>query len=71
VTVAETAGKTPLGPAWTEGRIVLRAGAAAPPRDLVLGAVMGHVSINFVVKTAHAGDPVLLSIRTGPYAAPP
>jgi hypothetical protein len=28
-------------------------------------AVMGHVSINFVVKTAFASTPILVTVRAG------
>jgi len=63
VTVSEAGSKTLLGPTETKGRIILQAGPAAPACDKVPLAVMGHVSINFVVKTAYASEPILLSVR--------
>ncbi|HKI21064.1 MAG TPA: pre-peptidase, partial [Isosphaeraceae bacterium] len=63
VTVSEAGSKTLLGPTETKGRIILQAGPAAPACDKVPLAVMGHVSINFVVKTAYASEPILLTVR--------
>jgi hypothetical protein len=63
VTVSETGSKTLLGPSETKGKIILQATATAPACDKVPLAVMGHVSINFVVKTAYASAPILLSVR--------
>ena len=62
VTVAESGNKTLLGPTETAGKIVLEASADAAPCENVPIAVMGHVSINFVVKTAYASKPILVSV---------
>jgi hypothetical protein len=62
VTVAASGNKTLLGPKETAGKIVLQAAATAPPCDKVPIAVMGHVSINFVVKTSYASAPLSLSV---------
>ena len=53
VVIKEAGGKTLLGPKETVGKIILEAKADAPPCDKVPIAVMGHVSINFVVKTSY------------------
>jgi hypothetical protein len=63
VTVADAGGKTLLAPNETKGKIILKAAPNAPACDKVPLAVMGHVSINFVVKTAYASEPILLSVR--------
>jgi hypothetical protein len=63
VTVNESGSKTLLGPKDTTGKIVLQASSNAPVCEKVPIAVMGHVSINFVVKTAYASAPVLVSVR--------
>jgi len=62
VTVADSGNKTLLGPTETAGKIVLRAAANAAPCEDVPIAVMGHVSINFVVKTAYASKPIQVSV---------
>jgi hypothetical protein len=62
VTVAASGNKTLLGPAETAGKIVLQAAPNASPCEGVPVAVMGHVSINFVVKTSYASKPVLVSV---------
>jgi hypothetical protein len=62
VTVREAGSKTLLGPKETAGKIVLQARPDASPCDKVPIAVMGHVSINFVVKTAYASAPILLTV---------
>lgn len=62
VTVKEAGSKTLLGPKETVGKIVLQAAADAPSCEKVPIAVMGHVSINFVVKTAYSSAPILLTI---------
>ena len=54
VVVAPKGNKTLLGPKETQGKIVLQAAANAAPCENVPIAVMGHVSINFVVKTSYA-----------------
>ncbi|HZW29221.1 MAG TPA: PPC domain-containing protein [Isosphaeraceae bacterium] len=63
VTVKEAGSKTLLGPGQTKGRIILQAAPDAPACDRVPIAVMGHVSINFVVKTAYASAPVRVTVR--------
>jgi len=63
VTVREAGSKTLLGPKETKGKIVLEAGPGAQPIENVPICVMGHVSINFVVKTAYASEPIDLSIQ--------
>jgi hypothetical protein len=62
VSIREAGSKTLLGPKETAGKIVLVAKPDAPPCDGVPIAVMGHVSINFVVKTAYSSAPILLTI---------
>jgi hypothetical protein len=63
VTVKEAGSKTLLGPDQNQGRILLQAAPNAPACDRVPIAVMGHVSINFVVKTAYASAPVYVTVR--------
>jgi hypothetical protein len=63
VTLKEAGSKTLLGPKDTKGKIILQAAANAPACDEVPITVMGHVSINFVVKTAYASAPVLVSVK--------
>jgi hypothetical protein len=63
VTVKTSGGKTLLGPKETKGKIILQASPTAPACDKVPIAVMGHVSINFVVKTAYASAPILITVR--------
>jgi hypothetical protein len=62
VTVADSGNKTLLGPKETAGKIVLQAAPNAAPCENVPIAVMGHVSINFVVKTSYASAPILVSV---------
>lgn len=62
VTIKEAGSKTLLGPKETQGKIVLQAKADAAPCQDVPIAVMGHVSINFVVKTAYCSGPLLLTV---------
>jgi hypothetical protein len=62
VTVKESGSKTLLGPKETTGKILLQAAPDAPACERVPIAVMGHVSINFVVKTAYASAPILLTV---------
>ncbi len=62
VTVAPSGNKTLLGPTETAGKLVLQAAANAAPCENVPIAVMGHVSINFVVKTAYASKPIQVSV---------
>jgi hypothetical protein len=63
VTLRESGSKTLLGPQETKGKIILQAAANAAACEQVPIAVMGHVSINFVVKTAYASAPILLTVR--------
>ena len=62
VTIKEAGSKTLLGPKETEGKIILEAKADAAACENVPIAVMGHVSINFVVKTAYSSDVLNLSV---------
>ncbi len=62
VTLREEGSKTLLGPKESAGKIVLQAAGDAPPCDKVPIAVMGHVSINFVVKTAYSSAPILVTV---------
>jgi hypothetical protein len=71
VTVKEAGSKTLLGPDQTKGRIILQAAPNAPACDRVPIAVMGHVSINFVVKTAYASVPIFVTVRPRRGGAPP
>jgi hypothetical protein len=62
ITLDESASKTLLGENATQGSIVLRADAKAEPvQDLPI-AILGHVSINFVVKTSYSSPPISLSV---------
>jgi hypothetical protein len=63
VSLDEAASKTLLSAAETKGKIVLKAAADAPEVPDLPIAVLGQVSINFVVKVSHAGEPVLLSVK--------
>ncbi len=54
--------KTLIGPKETTGKIVLEAKPNAPACPAVPITVMGHVSINFVVKTAYCSAPILVSV---------
>jgi len=63
VTVKEAGSKTLLGATETKGKIILQAASNAPACDKVPIAVMGHVSINFVVKTAYASAPIFVTVR--------
>lgn len=62
VKVREAGSKTLLSAKETRGTIVLEAAADAPPCTDVPIAVMGHVSINFVVKTAYCTAPLLVTV---------
>jgi hypothetical protein len=63
VSLDEAASKTLLAPDETKGKIVLKAAADAPEVESLPFAVLGQVSINFVVKVSHASEPVLLSVK--------
>ena len=71
VSVKDAGSKTLLGPNETKGRIILQAAPGAPACDKVPVAVMGHVSINFVVKTAYASAPILVTVRPKPGGSKP
>jgi hypothetical protein len=62
VTVREAGSKTLLGPKETKGKLILQAAAGAKAIENVPISVMGHVSINFVVKTAYASEPIAVSV---------
>jgi hypothetical protein len=63
VTLKQAGSKTLLSPNEKKGKIILQAGPGAPACNKVPIAVVGHVSINFVVKTAYASAPVLVTVR--------
>jgi len=62
VTVRESDSKTLLGPKETAGKIVLEAKPDAPPCERVPITIMGHVSIDFVVKTAFSSAPIWVTV---------
>ena len=62
VSLDESASKTLLGPTETKEKIVLLAAATAAPVENLPIAVLGHVSINFVVKLSHASELVYLTV---------
>ncbi len=66
VTVKADGSKTLLGPTETAGRILLETKADAAPCEAVPIAVMGHVSINFVVKTAYSTAPIRVTVAPKP-----
>jgi hypothetical protein len=63
VSLDETESKTLLGAQETKGKIVLRAASDAPEVTNLPIAVLGQISINFVVKVSHSSEPVLLSVK--------
>jgi hypothetical protein len=63
VKVKEAGSKTLLGPKETKGKIILEAAPGAAACEKVPITVMGHVSINFVVKTAYCSSPILVTVR--------
>jgi hypothetical protein len=58
----EAGSKTLLGPKETKGKLILQAAPDAAPIENVPICVMGHVSINFVVKTAYASEAIGVSV---------
>src|SRR5262249_30643645 len=62
VVMREGESKTLLDGKTTTGKIILEAKPDAPPSEKVPIAVMGHVSINFVVKTAYSSAPILITV---------
>jgi hypothetical protein len=63
VTLDGSNSKTLLGPTGTKGKITLKAAADAPEIENLPIAILGQVSINFVVKVSHASEPVTLSVK--------
>jgi hypothetical protein len=70
VRVKESGSKTLLGPKETKGKIILEAAPGAASCEKVPITIMGHVSINFVVKTAYCSASIPLTVRpkVGPVA---
>jgi hypothetical protein len=64
VKVKESGSKTLLGPKETKGKIILEAAGSSAPCEKVPITVMGHVSINFVVKTAYCSAPIAVTVRS-------
>ena len=62
ISLDEAASKTLLGPKETAGKIVLKAAADAPEIENLPIAVLGQVSINFVVKVSHASEPLFITV---------
>jgi hypothetical protein len=62
VTLDEGASKTSIGDKETEGWITLKAAPDAAAIENIPIAVLGAVSINFVVKVSYAAPPVMLSV---------
>jgi hypothetical protein len=62
ITMDDSKSKTLLGENATQGSIVLRAAPNAQPVDNLPIAILGHVSINFVVKTTYSSPPISLSV---------
>ena len=62
VIVREAGSKTLLGPKETAGKIILEARPNASSCDNFPICVMGHVSINFVVKTSYASAPLYVTV---------
>lgn len=62
VVMREADSKTLLGPKDTAGKIVLEARPDAAPCERVPLAIMGHVSIDFVVKTAYCSAPIWVTV---------
>jgi hypothetical protein len=63
VTLEEAGSKTLIGPKETKGKLILKVASDAPACENVPITVMGHVSINFVVKTAYCSEPILISVK--------
>jgi hypothetical protein len=62
VSLDEAASKTLLGAKETAGKIVLKAAPDAPEVANLPIAVLGQVSINFVVKVSHASEPLMITV---------
>lgn len=63
VKIDAKASQTALSAKQTKGKIVLTADAKAVPVERQLACVMGHVSINFVMKSATCSPPVWVSVK--------
>lgn len=63
VSLDEGASKTLLNENETQGHIVLKADANAQNVTNLPIAILGSVSINFVVKVSYCGQPVLLTVK--------
>ena len=63
VKVRQAGSKTLLGPKETRGKLIIEADANAPACEKIPIAVMGHISINFVVKTAFCSQPILVTVK--------
>lgn len=62
VTIKEAGSKTLLGPKEDKGKIILQAAPSASPIENVPITVIGHVSINFVVKTSYCSAPIAVNV---------
>jgi hypothetical protein len=63
VSLDESASKTLLAPNETKGKIVLKAAENAASVENLPIAVLGQISINFVVKVSHSSEPLLLTVK--------
>jgi hypothetical protein len=63
VTMDDKQGKVLLTGKTAEGQIVLVAAPDAKPVEKQLVPVMAHVAINFVMKSAYVGEPVLVTVQ--------
>jgi hypothetical protein len=70
VTIDDTQSKTLLTAGETQGSIVLKAAADAPPVTDQQLAMMANVSINFVMKYTYCAEPLLLTVPAAETAAP-
>ncbi len=62
VTMKAGGSKTLIPSGATTGKIVLEAGPNAVPSEGTAIGIMGHVSINFVVKTAYCSEPIVVKV---------
>ncbi len=69
ITMDDSKSKTLLGENATQGSIVLRAAPNAQPAENLPIAILGHVSINFVVKTTYSSPPITLRVAPKEAAA--
>ncbi len=63
ITMDESKSKTLLAENATQGSIVLKAAPIAAPIENLPIAILGHVSINFVVKTTYSSPPISLNVQ--------